>query len=274
MRKTTPEPIGPPDVASAPPSGVDRREFLKAAGFTLAGVTAACRRGPVETAMPFLEQPEGMVPGKALWYASACGACPAGCGTLVKTRDGRPIKLEGNPDHPLSQGGLCAVGQASVLALYDSESLREPLRAGEATDWATVDRELRDTLRRIAGEGGRVRLLTGTIHGPTERAAVEGFLADLRGRGADARHAAYDGLSSSAILDAHEITHGVRALPRYRFDRAQVVVSFDADYLGTWISPVEHAAGWRKRRSPGPGGGPRSHCVQLEGRMSLTGTKA
>ncbi|MFP3939791.1 MAG: 4Fe-4S dicluster domain-containing protein [Thermoanaerobaculia bacterium] len=269
-------------MAATPPSGLDRRDFLKAAGFSAAAAgLSGCRRGPATEAVPFLEQPEGVVPGKALWYASSCAACPAGCGTRVKTRDGRPIKLEGNPDHPLSEGGLCAVGQASVLGLYDTERLGEPLTAGGSADWAAVDREVRSGLTEVARRGGRIRLLTGTVHSPTERSAIGRFLEGLAARGADVRHVAYDALSSSAILDAHRRTHGVRALPRYRFDRADVVVSFDADFLGTWISPVEHAAGWRKRRDPAhreprlPEDRPAlSWCVQLEGRTSLTGTKA
>lgn len=271
--------------------GLDRRDFLKSVGFAVgASLAAGCRRPPAEEAVPFLEQPEETVPGKAVWYASACSACPAGCGTLVKTRDGRPIKLEGNPDHPLSRGGLCALGQASVLGLYDTLRLRAPLRGpfrgrvrdAEKTDWPTADAEIAGRLRQIAERGGRVRLLTGTVTGPAERAAIEGFLGRLADAGADAAHVAYDALSSSAIREAHERTHGAAVLPRYRFDRAEVIVSFDADFLGTWISPVEHTAGYRERRVPGSSGEEAGHGaepalsrhVQIESRMSLTGTNA
>lgn len=252
----------------APELALDRRGFLKAAGFTLTGALAAgCQRSPVEKAIPFLVQPEEVVPGRSLWYASTCGGCTAGCGVLVKCRDGRPIKMEGNPEHPLSAGGLCAVGQAAPLGLYDSRRLSGPLLEGEPSDWDTVDRELR---RRLDAGGGRVRLLTETVDSPTELAWIERFLGGF----ADARHVVYDPLSRSAVPEAHRRTHGAALLPRYLFDRAEVVVSFDADFLGTWISPVEHTAGYRARRGL-EGDPPRlSYHAQLEGRMSLTGSNA
>ena len=99
----------------------DRRSFLKAAGFSF-GIMglAGCRQAPVQKALPFVDQPPGMTPGRSYYYATTCTGCTAGCGMLAKVRDGRPIKLEGNPQHPVSRGGLCAVGQASILGLYDS----------------------------------------------------------------------------------------------------------------------------------------------------------
>ena len=100
--------------------GASRRDFLKAAGFTFAGaLLAGCQRAPEQEAIPPLSQPEDIIAGQARYYASTCGACPAGCGMLVKSYDGRPIKLEGNPEHPLAKGGLCAAGQASLLGPYD-----------------------------------------------------------------------------------------------------------------------------------------------------------
>ena len=219
-----------------PPAGavqLDRRGFLQAAGFALAGVAATgCQRAPVEKAIPYLVKPVEVTPGRAYHYASTCGACPAGCGLLVKNRDGRPIKLEGDPEHPLSRGGLCAAGQASILGLYDSRRLGAPLIAGREASWEEVDADVTASLDRIEAEGGAVRFLTASIHSPTELASIESFL----GRFGDARHIMYEPLSSSAILDAHQRTHGVRILPRYRFDRAKVILGFDADFLGTWIS--------------------------------------
>ena len=221
-------------------------------------------------AIPHLIAPEEVVPGKALWYATTCGACGAGCGALVKVREGRPIKLEGNPSHPLSQGGLCALGQASVLELYDSRRLKGPLLKGAPSSWSEADSAVAAALRKARHERGSVRVLTGTVNSPTLERSISTMLAGLP----DARHVSYDALSSSAILDAHERTHGRRVLPRYRFDEADVIVGIDADFLGTWISPVEHSASWRKRRVPG-GTPPRmSFHAQFESRMSLTGANA
>src|SRR6266478_1373847 len=109
-----------------PDTFATRRTFLKAAGFSLAGVAANCRRAP-EHALPQIQLSE-VAPGSTSVYASTCGACEARCGLLVTTRDGRPTKIEGNPDHPLSGGSTCAVGQASILGLYDSQRLAYPIR--------------------------------------------------------------------------------------------------------------------------------------------------
>ncbi len=250
---------------------LDRRSFLKLAGFSFAGaVVAGCRKRNVEKAIPFLVQPEEVTPGRAYWYATTCAGCNAGCGVMAKCRDGRPIKLEGNPAHPLSGGGLCAVGQASLLGLYDSHRLKNPLINGREVSWEQFDAEVRRELARIKNEAGAVRFLTGTITSPTARAVIRRFLSDFK----DARHVEYDAVSCSAILDAHAITHGRRVLPRYRFDQASVIVSFDADFLGNWISPTEFTKGYRAGRTL-EGNPPRcSHHVHFEPRVSLTGSNA
>ncbi len=264
--------IGPDQVPTVPGAGeFPRRSFLKAAGFALGGaVVTGCSRTPVEKAIPYLLQPEGIIPGKAYFYASTCDGCTAACGLLVKNRDGRPIKLEGNPDHPLSRGGLCARGQASVLGLYDSRRLNQPLRGGEPATWEEVDGDIVEQLNRLRANGGTVRVLSETIHSPTLGKVIEEFLGGF----ADGRHIVYDPLSSAAILSAHEQTMGRRILPRYRFDRASVVVGLDADFLGTWISPVEYAAGYRQGRRLEEESPRFSYHLQFESRMSLTGSKA
>lgn len=254
----------------AAPGGVSRRNFLRAAGFTAAAVTAGCGKAPVEMALPFVTQPEGRVPGRSQFYATTCGACDAGCGALVKSQDGRPIKLEGMPGHPLSAGGLCAVGQASLLGLYDSHRFAGPQRDGQAVEWQDADETILQKLEIIRTTGGKVRLLTGTVTSPTLLGAIDRFMASFP----DGRHVAYDALSCSAILDAHASTHGVRLMPHYRFDRSAVIVSFDADFLGTWISPVEYAAGYRKNRRVEEDPEALSYHVQFESRMSLTGMNA
>jgi molybdopterin-containing oxidoreductase family iron-sulfur binding subunit len=248
-----------------------RRDFLKATGFTFALATAAgCSRAPLEKAIPLLNQPEQLVPGRSLFYATTCGGCSAGCGVLAKVRDGRPVKLEGNPQHALSQGGLCAAGQASILGLYDSQRLTNPRKGGSEATWEVVDREITEKLEAIRTHGDAVRFLTGTITSPTLRAEIAEFLKTFP----DARQVQYDAISHSAILDAHERTHGVRVLPSYRFDRAEVVASFDADFLGTWISPVQFTADYRQARDLEARPPRFSYHVQFEPRMSVTGSKA
>jgi molybdopterin-containing oxidoreductase family iron-sulfur binding subunit len=259
-------------VPSGGPSAPTRRDFLRLAGFAVAGsALAGCQRGSVKYAVPALAAAEGIVPGRSYEYASTCGACSAGCGLLVKNIDGRPIKLEGNPEHPLSRGGLCAVGQASILGLYDQQRLQHPLRDHQPAEWAAVDQAIVQQLDAIRKKKGAVRFLTGPIHSPTMRAAIDTFLESF----ADARHVVYDTHSCSAILDAHGRTHGKRLLPHYHLDKAEVLVSFDADFLGNWISPVEFTAAYQAGRTLEGAATPRlSYHVQFESRLSLTGTKA
>ena len=249
----------------------DRRGFLKASGFGLTGaLVMGCSRGTVDKAIPYLIQPEEIVPGRATWYATTCEGCSARCGALVKNRDGRPIKLEGNREHAYSAGGLCAVGQASLLELYDSLRYEGAQIEGKPVGWEEADRAVAARIAEVQAAGGGVRLLTDTLSSPTEQRLIDRFL----GLFADARHVVYDPISSAAILDAHQTTHGRRVLPRYDFERAEVIVSFGADFLGTWISPVEFTAAYHRGRSL-EGETPRlSHHTQLEGRMSLTGSNA
>jgi molybdopterin-containing oxidoreductase family iron-sulfur binding subunit len=253
------------------PTGPSRREFLKLAGFAFAGTAlAGCQRAPVQYAVPYLVAPEEITPGRSYNYASTCGGCSAGCGLLVKNRDGRPIKLEGNPEHPLSRGGLCAVGQASLLGVYDQQRLQHPLQGSQPAAWSEVDQAIALQLGAIRKEKRAVRFLTGPLVSPTTRASLHRFLASF----ANARHVVHDPRSCSAILEAHGHTHGVRLLPHYHLDKAEVIVSFDADFLGTWISHVEFTSAYQAGRRL-EGLAPRlSYHVQFESLLSLTGTKA
>ncbi len=255
-------PIAPHEVDDGR-NEVDRRDFLKLAGFSVAAVAvSACQRPIANKAIPYLTAPDEIVPGRAYSVASTCHGCAARCGILVKCRDGRPIKIEGNPDHPLSRGGVCAVGQAMVLGLYDSQRLGAPLLHAKVSDWRSIDTFV---AQKLAG-AKRVRVLSSTIPSPVTKRVIDTFLARFE----DGRHVTYDVPSCSAISDAHEQTHGVRAVPHYRFDKAGVIVSIDADFLGTWISPVEFTKQWSSRRNVQS----LSWHAQLEGRMSLTGSNA
>ncbi len=262
-----PEEIG--EILQATPgSEVSRRSFLKAAGFTMAGTMfASCARGPVEKSIPVLVQPEEVTPGRAYWYATTCAGCNAGCGILTKNRDGRPIKIEGNPAHPLSKGGVCAVGQAMVLGLYDSQRLQAPLASGQSAIWEEVDSAIN---KKMVDISDNVYFLTGTITSPSTRAAIQKFLNKFR----SSKHIEYDPVSYSAILDAHEKNFGRRVLPHYKFNQADVIVSFDADFLGTWISPVEFSKDYTSGRKLEDNTSNISKHIHLEGRMSITGSNA
>ncbi|MFN7133035.1 MAG: TAT-variant-translocated molybdopterin oxidoreductase, partial [Myxococcales bacterium] len=171
-------PLGPAKlVAGVRPdgSGASRRDFLKLMGLSSAALTAACGRAPVQKAIPYLVKPEEIVPGVATWYASTCAACPAACGLLLKTRDGRPIKVEGNDAHPVSRGGACAAGQATVLSLYDGSRARAPMKDGTAATWALLDEEIPRKLRAVRPDG--IRVVVPAVLGPSAQAALRRFLA-------------------------------------------------------------------------------------------------
>jgi len=257
------------DPKTSPSGGMDRRAFLAATGFS-ALLASGCSETPVVEAIPLDQRPMGYNEGRSRWYATVCGGCEAGCGALVASRDGRPIKLEGLPDHPLSRGGLCAVGQASLLGLCDDQRFAGPAVRKGPVSWDDLDKAIIDGLKAAKDGKGKVRLLTGTVTSLPAKAAIDGFLAAFP----DSKRVAYDGLSRAAILDAHEATHGARALPHYLFDKAEVVVAFDADFLGTWISPVEFAAARQELRRIDDPARPYSLHVQFEPILSLTGGRA
>ncbi|MDP6839448.1 MAG: 4Fe-4S dicluster domain-containing protein, partial [Planctomycetota bacterium] len=238
------------------------------AGFGMAATMASCGRAPVRKVIPYLKATEGLVPGKFYWIATTSKACANGCGVLARCRDGRPVKLEGNPSHPVTKGGLCASCQASLLGLYDSHRISSVTQAGAPLDWANADQAIRKSLIEASAAGGKVRVLTGTLNGPSTLGVLDGFLAAC----ADGGHLAFDALSQSASLDAHERTHGLRVLPRLNFAAARSIVSFEADFLGTWRAVVENAKGYRAGREPEAG--QMSRHWQFEACMSLTGTRA
>jgi MoCo/4Fe-4S cofactor protein with predicted Tat translocation signal len=243
----------------------NRRDFLKVMGFGVTAATlAACTRGPVKKAIPYVEKPDDIIPGVANWYASTA---PSGNPVLVKTREGRPIKLEGNPDSPVTGGGLTMRDHATVLDLYDSERARAPYVGGNASNWSDVDSAIRAKLNDIQTNGGSVRFVSGSVLSPSTRQLINEFLGDF----ADGQHITYDALSVSALREAHKLAFGQAMLPQYRFDKAEVIVSFNCDFLGTWIAPAEYSAQWVVNRDPDK---PMSRHLQFEGLMTLTGGKA
>ena len=262
---------GPERNEEAAPQGVapGRREFLKLTGIGAAAALAACRRLPVEQSLPYLVPPEDVVPGVPVRYASTCTACPASCGLLVSCLDGRPVKLEGRPDHPLSGGGLCALGQGDLRGLYDAGRLRAPRLLGREAAWEEVDAHVEKALAELRGGTGRVAVLTTTIVSPTARAAVEAFLAPFGGRLVE--HDA-EAKPVSALLDAEELLRGTPRLPYPELARTDLLVVLGADPLGTGWDPVGFTRAWAARRADGSR--PAFRHVQAEGCLSLTGAAA
>ena len=215
-------------VVDAPAS---RRDFLKLFGFSFAtaAVVSSCEK-PVQKAIPYLIKPEELTPGKASYYASSFFDGSEYCSVLVKVRDGRPIKIEGNHQSPVSRGGTSARVQASVLNLYDDVRYKDPELSGNAISWEEVDRWVISKLE----EGGNTVLVTPTIIGPANREVFRKFLQVHP----HVRWIQYDEVSASGIRDAHRDLFGAAVIPGLHFDRAEYILSFDADFLGTWLSPV------------------------------------
>ncbi|MEZ4804967.1 MAG: TAT-variant-translocated molybdopterin oxidoreductase [Bacteroidia bacterium] len=255
----------------------NRRDFLKFFGFSVAAVSlAACNTTPVRNIVPYLVKPEEITPGNANFYNSTCGACSTACGVTVKTREGRPIKVDGNINSPISHGGLCATGQASILGLYDTERLDGPKSVNNKnvgkSDWEELDKTVLGRLNEINASGGKIAIVTNTIHSPSSLAVINDFKAKFTG----ATHITYDAVSYSGILLANKNAFGKQVIPSYNFDKANLVVSFAADFLGTWISPVEFTKAWSARRKVD--GISKSDkvlkTVMFESNLSLTGTNA
>ncbi len=250
----------------------NRRDFLKLLGFGLGAATVAAGCDiPVKKAIPYVVKPEEIVPGIANYYASTFVNGGDYCSVLVKTREGRPIKIEGNDLSSVTHGGTCARAQASVLSLYDTNRFTGPkLKDGASwidTSWEDVDKKIKTALISATG----IRVVTNTNMSPTAKKA----LSELTAKYPTAKVVTYDPVSSTALLDANEKNFGIRAIPNYRFDQAEVIVSFNADFLGTWISPTEYTTGYTKGRKIDDVTKARmSRHIQVENHMSLTGSNA
>jgi molybdopterin-containing oxidoreductase family iron-sulfur binding subunit len=245
-----------------------RRDFLKALGFGVGAVTlAACQRVPVHKSIPYLIKPEEVTPGVANYYVSSFEGQPI----LVKTREGRPIKIEGNPADYLTKGGVSAQGQASVLDLYNAGRLQFPLKDGDQTNWDTVDNFVKTQLAGIKAGGKKIRLVSSTVYSPSTLAVIADFIAQYPAT----KHINYDAISYTGVIQANQNSFGKAVIPSYHFEKADVIVSFGADFLGTWISPEEYTLQYvSNRNSKSLQSKKMSRHIQFETGMSLTGTNA
>ncbi len=248
-----------------------RRDFLKYLGFsTAAAAVAASCEMPVRRAVPYLQKPDDLIPGVANYYASTYVNGGDVIPVIVKQRDGRPIKIEGNELSSVTHGGTSAQAQASVLDLYDNARLRYPMQKvgkdfKEVTGFDAFDKMAGDALA-----GKSIALLTATINSPSTQQIIIDFLAKYPG----SRHVQYDAVSHSGMLQANEACYGKKAIPSYHFDNAKVIVSLGADFLGTWLSPVEFSNQYAKNRKINGEKPELSRHIQFESMMSMTGSNA
>ncbi len=263
-------PIGEGLAQASEALALSRRDFLKLAGFSLSAASlAACTKMPVQKAMPYLTQPEDVVPGVANYYASTCGGCSAGCAIVVKNREGRPIKIEGNAGSSLNGAGVCAVGQASLLGLYDTARAKNPTIDGQKVSWADLDSKILAAIEQSKSQSKKSVLLTGTILSPTTKRVIDLFVSKY-----NIEHISYDAVSSAAIAKANLQSFGREVIPHYLFEKALTIVSVGADFLGTWLSPVEFSRAYAANRKLVGREAKLSYHVQFEASMSLAGSNA
>ena len=248
-----------------------RRDFLKTFGFSIAAasIVASCKR-PVDKAIPYLVKPDEITPGIADYYSTSYFEGNEYGSILVKVRDGRPIKIEGNTQSSISKGGTSARVQASVLNLYDDARFKGPSKQGNEITWEDADKEIKELLGGMQANGEKVVLLTSTIISPTTREIIRKFAE----KQTNTEWIQYDPISASGILQANQKSFGTSLIPDYRFDRAKVVVSFGADFLGTWFSTVEYIKGYTAARQLQEGRKEMLRHYQFESGMTLSGSNA
>ncbi|MCB0364327.1 MAG: TAT-variant-translocated molybdopterin oxidoreductase [Bdellovibrionaceae bacterium] len=245
--------------------GWARREFLKLMGASMALSTFGCLRRPAQKIVPYVKRPAEIVPGRINYYSSSFVDAGMGFGLVVATREGRPIKAEGNVDHPVNGGAMSARAHAHLLALYDPERGTGPMKVdggkGAALTWEKLDEEVVAALKQ-----GGVAVLTGSLLSPSTKSVVNEFV-----RGSGAKHYVWDPMSLEANRQGQQDCYGQSVLPHLRLDKAKYILSVDADFLGTYLQPVEFNRHFGQGRKPGKD---MNKLVVFESLMSLTGSNA
>lgn len=245
--------------------GTSRRDFLKVMGFSTAAVALAACETPVNKSIPYVVKPEEVTPGVANFYASTFYDGHDYASVLVKTREGRPIKIEGNDLSLISRGATSARVQSSVLSLYDGARLNGPLAKGNPTTWKNVD----DAVAKSLTTGTNV-ILSSSIISPSTKAVIAQFIA----KHPNSKHVTYDAVSYSALIKANKNVFGKAVVSSYDFSKAKTIVGVACDFLGTWLSPIEFANQYSKTRKVSRENLEMSKHYHFEANLSLTGANA
>src|SRR5256884_298676 len=255
---------------------MDRRRFLTVLGATggAAAAASACdiHAEPTEHLVPYTVPPENQVPGIATYYATTCRECAAGCGLQAKVREGRVIKLEGNPESPINQGRLCSRGQAGLQGLYNPDRVTDPMARGPNGEWQKLSWE--DAINRLQAKvkearGKGIAFVTGLESGSF------GELVDAWMKGLGGRHVTYEPFAFEALREGNRLAFGTSAIPWYDFANAPYIVSFCADFMETWPSPVGYQNGFTRAHAfEGGRDGSMAKFVSVAPRLSLTGMSA
>ncbi|MBS1637754.1 MAG: TAT-variant-translocated molybdopterin oxidoreductase [Bacteroidetes bacterium] len=245
--------------------GTSRRDFLKVMGFSTAAVALAACETPVNKAIPYVVKPEEVTPGVANFYASTFYDGHDYASVLVKTREGRPIRVDGNELSKINKGSSNARIQASVLSLYDGARLQGPTFKGEYTSWKNVD----DAITKSVSSGNTV-ILTSTIISPSTKAVIAEFTA----KHPNTKVVTYDAISYNALSKASKNVFGKSVIPSYDFSKAKTIVGIACDFVGTWLSPVEFAGQYSAGRKVSRENLEMSKHYHFEANLSLTGANA
>lgn len=243
-----------------------RRDFLKLMGFGVAAVSLAACETPIKKAIPYVKKPDTVDPTIPNYYASSYVSGNDYCSVVVKTREGRPIKIEGNKLSAVSGGGTTPQVEASVLSLYDENRLKYPQIGGEKTTWDDLDKEVSKALAL----GSKITLVSYSIFSPSTKAAID----DLMAKYSNVDLVTYDPISFSGTLDAYEVAFGKRALPSIDFSAAETIVSFGADFLGAWPNRTLTNKQFAASRKLGDTKKTMSRLYAFESNLSLTGANA
>jgi len=260
-------PVGKEDSAALSSS---RRDFLKVMGFSVAAASLAACEAPVRKAIPYLNKPVSFEPGVPNYYASTYSIGGDYCSIVVKTREGRPIKVQGNTLSGFSKGGTSAQVEASILSLYDKERITGPLNGGEKSEWEVVDKEITGQLKDIYQQNGQIRIVSHSILSPTTQEIIAKFLEKYP----SAKHITYDTDSMHGMRVANKNNFGQALIPTYNFAKADVVISFGADFLGNWLNSIGYSRDFAKTRKINKEHRKMSRHYQYESLMSLTGSNA
>ncbi len=250
--------------------GSSRRDFLKLMGFSLAAASLAACEAPVRKAIPYLNKPEEIDPGIPNYYASTYTNGGNYCSIVVKTREGRPIKIDSNKLSDVSGSGTNAQAEASVLSLYDKARLNSPAINGSQVEWTELDNQVKAKLENISSGGGQIKIVSKTILSPSTKAVIDEFIK----RYPKTELVMYDPVSAYGIIKANKESFGKAVIPTYKFAKAKTVVSFGADFLGTWINPNKNSSEFIKNRKLDHGNKEMSRLYQFESNLSLTGANA
>ncbi|HOS48322.1 MAG TPA: TAT-variant-translocated molybdopterin oxidoreductase [Bacteroidia bacterium] len=255
---------------AASDSSTTRRDFLKFLGFSVAAASLAACEAPVKKAIPYVVKPEEVTLGIPNYYASTYYDGTDYCSVLVKTREGRPIKIEGNELSSITKGGTNARVQASVLSLYDSARLAGPLAGKKKAEWTAIDAEITKKLADASASGKKIAIVSSSIASPSAKKIVADFIAKYP----TAKLVTYDAVSSYGIVKGNEMSFGKAVVPSYRFDNAEVILSFGADFLSSWLSPIEFSRQYGVGRKLRDGKKSMSRHIQVESALSLAGSNA